>query len=187
MASAKAGRERESREGRDSRDGMERQFEKLLQPVGGGKTKESSKQGGLRVGVAKAKEAEEERREKVKVASLNLISMHRQVIAGMLGMVKKEMSMVNETDADRDNIEEYLEGLEALQEKKVEMIGSVREALGQWKEERVRFERERDVRAKMEAAFESEKRVKNRRMSAAKWLGENAEDGEDDEAYEDMR
>jgi hypothetical protein len=169
---------------------MEKEFERLMQPVGSKKQQqERAERGGGRNEEAKADRrdvqaaalaaavAEEEANSRLKVASLNLISMHRQVIAGMLGMVKKEMQMVNTTDADRDGIEEYLEGLEALQEKKSEMVSGVRDALSSWKDARVGAERERDIRKKMDAAKMSEQRVAARRMSASKWLGSMDDDG----------
>ena len=59
--------------------------------------------------------------------------MHRAGMTGMLGMVKKEMSMVNLTDADRDNLEVYIEELGAIQAKKAEVLGEVRKALKRYK------------------------------------------------------
>ena len=59
----------------------------------------------------------------------SLIETHRTVMAEMLQMVKREMTLVNSADADRDTMEEYLQELEAAQEKQLGLISSLREAL----------------------------------------------------------
>jgi len=59
----------------------------------------------------------------------SLIETHRTVMAEMLQMVKREMTLVNSADADRDAMEEYLQELEAAQEKQLGLISSLREAL----------------------------------------------------------
>jgi len=59
----------------------------------------------------------------------SLIETHRTVMAEMLHMVKREMTLVNSADADRETMEEYLLELEAAQEKQLGLISGLREAL----------------------------------------------------------
>jgi hypothetical protein len=156
MANAKA----------SSGDDVENRFERLMRPA-------QKQQPPPPPQPEQDDEQENDDAERLKVASLNLVSVHRAMIAGMLGMVKKEMHMVNSTDADRDGIEDYLEGLEILQDKKIEMIGNVREALGAWKEARATKQRPAGGR------------LQQRRMSASKWLRDAGGEFEEDE--EDLR
>ena len=103
-------------------------------------------------------------------------------------------TQVNTTDADRDGIEDYLDGLEALNEKKGEMIDNVREALGVWKDMRVRAERARDNERRQKTLRDEVPvaavggRQQQRRMSASKWLEDaGGEDEEDDDDDDDLR
>lgn len=59
----------------------------------------------------------------------SLIETHRTVMAEMLHMVKREMTLVNSADADRETMEEYLLELEAAQEKQLGLISGLRDAL----------------------------------------------------------
>ena len=59
----------------------------------------------------------------------SLIETHRTVMSEMLHMVKREMTLVNSADADRETMEEYLLELEAAQEKQLGLISNLREAL----------------------------------------------------------
>ena len=59
----------------------------------------------------------------------SLIDTHRAVMSEMLHMVKREMTLVNSADADRETMEEYLLELEAAQEKQLRLISNLREAL----------------------------------------------------------
>ena len=47
----------------------------------------------------------------------------------MLTMVKQEMTLVNNTDADRELVDDYLVELEHIQEKQLSMISTLRDAL----------------------------------------------------------
>lgn len=58
-----------------------------------------------------------------------LINTHRTIMTDMLSMVKQEMTLVNCTDADRELIEEYLDELEEIQDKQLNMISTLRESL----------------------------------------------------------
>ena len=62
-------------------------------------------------------------------AAQSLIETHRGIMSEMLNMVKREMILVNEADADRGTIEEYLIELEECQNKQLSMISTLREAL----------------------------------------------------------
>ena len=62
-------------------------------------------------------------------AAQSLIETHRAVMADMLTMIKTEMNLVNTADSDRETIAEYLGELEDAQEKQLQMIGQLREAL----------------------------------------------------------
>lgn len=59
----------------------------------------------------------------------SLIETHRTVMSEMLHMVKREMTLVNSADADRETMEQYLLELEAAQEKQLRLISNLREAL----------------------------------------------------------
>jgi kinesin family protein 2/24 len=58
-----------------------------------------------------------------------LISAHRTVMADMLAMCKDEMTLANKADADRDNVDSYLEKLENIHEKQCEMLTTLHEKL----------------------------------------------------------
>lgn len=64
-----------------------------------------------------------------KEAVAPLVSSHRSIMTEMLGMVKQEMTLVNDTDADRALIDEYLNELEEIQEKQLSMISTLRRSL----------------------------------------------------------
>ena len=73
-----------------------------------------------------------------------LINSHRSVMSEMLTMVKQEMTLVNCTDADRALIDEYLDELEAIQEKQLSMISSLKESLVEYYAVRPQQETEDD-------------------------------------------
>jgi len=64
-----------------------------------------------------------------KEAVAPLVTSHRAIMTEMLSMVKKEMTLVNCTDADRALVDDYLHELEEIQEKQLSMISSLRESL----------------------------------------------------------
>jgi len=64
-----------------------------------------------------------------KEAVAPLVSSHRLIMTEMLGMVKQEMTLVNDTDADRALIDEYLNELEQIQDKQLSMISTLRNSL----------------------------------------------------------
>jgi kinesin family protein 2/24 len=66
-------------------------------------------------------------------AALSLVANHRAAMSTWLSMVKKEMILVNEVDADRDRLDEYLAELQGLQSTQLGLISSLREV------SRVRF------------------------------------------------
>jgi len=70
----------------------------------------------------------------------SLVATHRSVTTEMLTMVKQEMSLVNCTDTDRDNIKDYLSELDSIQEKQLSLIGSLRESLMEFYAHRQRKE-----------------------------------------------
>merc|ERR1719384_1607266 len=69
------------------------------------------------------------RKMKQKETVAPLISSHRSIMSEMLGMVKKEMTLVNCTDEDRALIDDYLDELEQIQNKQLSMISTLRESL----------------------------------------------------------
>jgi len=71
-----------------------------------------------------------------KEAVAPLVSSHRSIMTEMLGMVKQEMTLVNDTDADRALIDEYLNELEEIQEKQLSMISTLRSSLVEYYTER---------------------------------------------------
>jgi len=62
-------------------------------------------------------------------AAAPLITAHRSFMTQMLTMVKQEMTLVNNTDADRELVDDYLVELEHIQEKQLSMISTLRDAL----------------------------------------------------------
>ena len=62
-----------------------------------------------------------------------LVDTHRSVMTIMLGMVKREMALVNDADRDRDTIETYLDDLESMQVKKTKLIDNLRELVKDYK------------------------------------------------------
>merc|ERR1712048_892367 len=76
-----------------------------------------------------------------KDAARSLVATHRSVTTAMLTMVKQEMSLVNCTDTDRDNIKNYLSELDSIQEKQLGLISMLRESLMEFYAHRQRSER----------------------------------------------
>lgn len=57
----------------------------------------------------------------------SLIETHKNIMTKMLSMVKDEMNLVTTTDANRDNIEEYLQKLEELSSEQLGLIATLKE------------------------------------------------------------
>lgn len=79
-----------------------------------------------------------------KEAAAPLIQAHRSIMTEMLGMVKREMTLVNCADADRELIDEYLDELEAIQDQQLTMIAALRESLVQYYAQRPSDEEDDD-------------------------------------------
>ena len=90
----------------------------------------------------------------------------------MLGMVKKEMQIVNEADSDRDQIESYLAQLQILQKKKATMINTLQAALV-------------DLRKSQSDLKSVEKKVTSRRNSFSRYLSSAV--GDESDFEEDLR
>eukprot|EP00934_Nitzschia_sp_Nitz4_P002179 Nitzschia sp. Nitz4//scaffold157_size52427//330//3656//NITZ4_006835-RA/size52427-augustus-gene-0.58-mRNA-1//-1//CDS//3329537440//2179//frame0 len=67
-----------------------------------------------------------------KSAGEHLVATHRTVMSTMLSMVKDEMALVNEVDADRDGLDEYLLKLETMQNTQLDLIAKLRGSLGHY-------------------------------------------------------
>lgn len=57
----------------------------------------------------------------------SLIETHKNIMTKMLSMVRDEMILVTTTDANRDNIEEYLQKLEELSSEQLGLIATLKE------------------------------------------------------------
>ncbi len=57
----------------------------------------------------------------------SLIETHKKIMAKMLSMVRDEMILVTTTDANRDNIEDYLQKLEELSSEQMGLIATLKE------------------------------------------------------------
>jgi kinesin family protein 2/24 len=55
-----------------------------------------------------------------------LIAAHRSVMSTMLSMVKDEMILVNQVDADREGLDDYLVKLESIQKTQLDLISKLR-------------------------------------------------------------
>jgi len=66
--------------------------------------------------------------QKQKVAA-DLITEHRKVMSTWLGMVKNEMTLVNQVDADRDGLDDYLAELQNIQSTQLGLISKLRSSL----------------------------------------------------------
>lgn len=62
----------------------------------------------------------------------SLIATHKAVMAKMLMMLQQEMSLVNDTDTNRDNIDEYMQELEYLSDQQVSLLSTLRESLAKY-------------------------------------------------------
>jgi len=62
-------------------------------------------------------------------ASKSLIMTHRKVMSGLLQSVKNEMSLVNQTDVDRERIEDYLDELQKVLSTNQSMLDSLGQSL----------------------------------------------------------
>lgn len=95
--------------------------------------------------------------------------------------------MVNKTDADRDNLEQYIDELDALQERKVEMLGSMKHSLK-------KFKAAREIVKASSGNIGSKGRSKKAASGANKMLArgrrgtmDHLRDLEDVEDFEDLR
>ena len=85
-----------------------------------------------------------------------LIECHRSGMTKLLAMVKVEMKMVNQADQNRDFLEEYLNCLEELVERKREVVGKQARKLQEWKKARARVGEMRGREEKEEEEEEEE-------------------------------
>lgn len=63
----------------------------------------------------------------------DLIATHKDALAVMLDMVKEEMTLVNNADADREGLDEYIAKVHAIQDEQLAMISILREQLLQYR------------------------------------------------------
>jgi kinesin family protein 2/24 len=59
-------------------------------------------------------------------AGEDLVTAHRAVMSSMLTMVKDEMTLVNQVDADRDGLDDYIAHLEKIQSTQLNLISDLR-------------------------------------------------------------
>uniref|UniRef100_A0A7S2P4X6 Kinesin-like protein n=1 Tax=Leptocylindrus danicus TaxID=163516 RepID=A0A7S2P4X6_9STRA len=78
------------------------------------------------------KEEEAEYEVILKEAESKLLSSHREIMSNMLSMMKYEMSLVHNTDENREEIMNYVAELGTMQEKKLVMIDKLRDALSKY-------------------------------------------------------
>ena len=62
-------------------------------------------------------------------AAQSLIVTHKSILAELLLMLQQDMALVNDTDANRDNIDEYLKELERLSDQQLSLLSTLRESL----------------------------------------------------------
>ena len=62
-----------------------------------------------------------------------LIATHKDAMTVMLDMVKEEMALVNQADADREGLDEYMGKMHSLQDEQLAMITLLREQLLQYR------------------------------------------------------
>ena len=84
----------------------------------------------------KKEKKETERKLLLKQKGKALIECHRSGMTKLLAMVKVEMKMVNQADQNRDFLEEYLNCLEELVERKRDVVGAQSAKLQEWKSAR---------------------------------------------------
>lgn len=65
-------------------------------------------------------------------AGQDLITAHRSIMSSMLGMVKKEMTLVNTVDGDREGLDEYISEVQTLQSTQLNHISKLRDALNSY-------------------------------------------------------
>jgi hypothetical protein len=61
--------------------------------------------------------------------AMMLMESHKMAMTKMLTMLQDEMEMVNEADADRDGLQDYIDKLNTIQEKQLSYIVALREQL----------------------------------------------------------
>eukprot|EP01082_Thalassiosira_pseudonana_P016048 g14226.t1 g14226 contig9:1430774-1432418(+) len=66
---------------------------------------------------------------KVSPAAQSLIATHKSIMSQMLSMVKHEMTLVNATDANRENMDEYLTELSSISDKQLDLLSTLQESL----------------------------------------------------------
>jgi len=62
-------------------------------------------------------------------AAQSLIATHKTIMPKLLQMLQHEMTLVNDTDINRENIDEYLEELEQLSNQQLSLLSTLRESL----------------------------------------------------------
>jgi kinesin family protein 2/24 len=62
-----------------------------------------------------------------RLAADELIAAHKSAMSTMLGMVKNEMTLVNQADADRENLDDYIADLNSIHEEQVSLLVNLRE------------------------------------------------------------
>ncbi|KAL9181961.1 hypothetical protein ACHAXT_012304 [Thalassiosira profunda] len=67
-------------------------------------------------------------------AAQSLIATHKTIMSKLLQMLQHEMTLVNDTDANRDNIDEYLKELGSLSDQQLSLISTLRESLESYNE-----------------------------------------------------
>lgn len=67
-------------------------------------------------------------------AAQSLIATHKTIMSKLLLMLQHEMTLVNDTDANRDNIDEYLKELGSLSDQQLSLISTLRQSLESYNE-----------------------------------------------------
>mmetsp|Transcript_8310 Transcript_8310/g.18068 ORF Transcript_8310/g.18068 Transcript_8310/m.18068 type:complete len:1477 (-) Transcript_8310:75-4505(-) len=62
-------------------------------------------------------------------AAQSLIATHKSIMSKLLQMLQHEMSLVNDTDANRENIDEYLKELDNISCQQLSLLSTLRESL----------------------------------------------------------